>query len=59
MSGGSSCSRGMDSAPVEAPALATEGLHSCDDFAGGGGGAVMFWWLQKTGQDGMRSRFKA
>lgn len=38
MSGGSSCSRGMDSAPVEVPALATEGLHSCDDFAGGGGG---------------------
>lgn len=52
---GSSCSRGMNSAPVEAPAWATEGLHSCDDFVGG----VVFWWLQKTGQDGMRSRFKA
>lgn len=32
----SSCSRGMNSAPVEAPAWATEGLHSCDDFGGGG-----------------------
>ena len=57
---GSSCSRGMDSAPVEAPAWATEGLHSCDDFALEGGDVLVASedraGLHKTKIQGMRMK---